>query len=58
MIDSDPISLKKIYDFLYLNYGPQGWWPLVDLKPEINPTQRGRYTSIYRNFADFVEQIR
>ena len=55
MVNSDPISLKKVYDFLYSNYGPQGWWPLVDLKPEINPTQRGRYTSIYRNFADFVE---
>ena len=43
MVNSDPISLKKIYDFLYSNYEPQGWWPLVDLKPEINPTQRGHY---------------
>ncbi len=47
MVNSDPISLKKIYDFLYSNYGPQGWWPLVDLKPEINPTQRGRYTGYH-----------
>ena len=47
MVNSDPISLKILYDKLYSNYGHQGWWPLVDLKPEINPTQRGRFTGYH-----------
>ena len=47
MVKSDPNSLKNLYDKLYSNYGTQGWWPLVDLKPEINPTQRGRYTGYH-----------
>ena len=47
MVKSDPISLKKLYEKLYSKYGSQGWWPLVDLKPEINPTQRGRYTGYH-----------
>ena len=47
MVKSDPISLKKLYEKLYLNYESQGWWPLVDLKSEINPTQRGRYTGYH-----------
>jgi len=57
MVNSDPISLKKIYDFLYSNYGPQGWWPLVDLKPEINLTQRGHYTGYHPGNYDYPKNV-
>lgn len=53
MVNSYPISLKILYDELYKNYSSQGWWPLVDLKPEINPTQRGRYTGYHPGNYDY-----
>ncbi len=53
MVNSYPISLKILYDELYKNYNSQGWWPLVDLKPEINPTQRGRYTGYHPGNFDY-----
>lgn len=36
-------ELKKIYDFLYNEYGPQGWWPLLSVvkKGGVNPTKTG-----------------
>jgi len=33
-------TLKKIYDELFVSYGPQGWWPLVSFKGT-NPTKTG-----------------
>lgn len=60
MVKSDPISLKKLYDKLYSNYGSQGWWPLLRLKPEINPTNRGRYTGYHPgiyNYPNNEDQI-
>lgn len=35
--------IKKIYDFLYLKYGPQGWFPLIELHNNtgVNPTKSG-----------------
>ena len=27
-------SILKIYEKLYNLYGPQGWWPLIDLESE------------------------
>ena len=53
MVNSDPISLKMLYNKLYSNYHSQGWWPLVDLKPEINPTQRGSYTGYHPENYDY-----
>ncbi|QEE15408.1 endonuclease III domain-containing protein [Promethearchaeum syntrophicum] len=47
MVNSDLISLEKLYDKLYSNYGSQGWWPLLELKPNINPTNRGSYTGYH-----------
>jgi endonuclease-3 related protein len=47
------LSLHLLYDELYKNYGSQGWWPLVDLKPEINPTQRGCYTGYHPENYDY-----
>jgi len=32
--------IKKIYDKLLKDYGPQGWWPLVE-HPGSNPTKSG-----------------
>ena len=35
-------KLKKIYNDLYAGYGPQGWWPLLNLRGRgINPTKTG-----------------
>lgn len=36
-------ELRKIYDFLYGEYGPQGWWPLLSVakKGGVNPTKTG-----------------
>ncbi len=53
MKNSVKISLQWLYDELYENHGFQGWWPLVDLKPEINPTQRGRYTGYHPGNYDY-----
>jgi len=47
MANSNPISLEMLYDKLYSNYDSQGWWPLIDLKPEVNPTKRGSYTGYH-----------
>ena len=47
MKNSAKISLHLLYDELHKNYGSQGWWPLLRLKPEINPTNRGRYTGYH-----------
>jgi len=53
MKNSDKISLHSLYDELYKKYGSQGWWPLVDLKPEINPTLRGHYTGYHPENYDY-----
>lgn len=34
------MNLKKIYDKLLKSYGPQGWWPLLEVKGN-NPTKTG-----------------
>ena len=49
MANSEILDLKILYEKLFSHYGSQGWWPLLDLKPEINPTQRGRYTGYHPN---------
>jgi len=35
--------IRKIYDCLLTSYGPQGWWPLTDLREAggTNPTKTG-----------------
>lgn len=33
-------KLTEIYDILLASYGPQGWWPLVNVKGQ-NPTKTG-----------------
>ena len=35
--------IMKIYDCLLASYGPQGWWPLIELRDAggINPTKTG-----------------
>jgi endonuclease-3 related protein len=40
--DFNPV-IMKIYDYLFVSYGPQGWWPLVDLHRAggTNPTKTG-----------------
>ncbi len=36
------VVLRRIYDFLYSSYGPQGWWPLLELHDRgVNPTKSG-----------------
>lgn len=32
--------IKKIYDVLFKEYGPQGWWPILDVDGS-NPTKTG-----------------
>ncbi len=40
--DTEPVILK-IYNFLLNSYGPQGWWPLIELQDSggTNPTKTG-----------------
>ena len=40
--DTEPVILK-IYNFLLNSYGPQGWWPLIELHENggANPTKTG-----------------
>jgi len=40
--DPEPVILK-IYKFLFNSYGPQGWWPLIELHDNggKNPTKTG-----------------
>jgi len=33
-------QVKNIYSYLFNNYGPQGWWPILDYKG-VNPTKTG-----------------
>lgn len=33
-------NIEKVYKLLFENYGPQGWWPLLDFKG-VNPTKTG-----------------
>ena len=42
MRNNNPLILK-IYDFLLASYGPQGWWPLIELHETggTNPTKSG-----------------
>jgi len=41
MKNTPTISLHLLYDASNKNYGSQGCWPLLLLKPEINPTNQG-----------------
>ncbi len=40
------LSLPEIYDILLKDYGPQGWWPLIEYAGT-NPTLRGRLTGYH-----------
>ena len=43
-------SLSELYDLLYTHYGPQGWWPLINLNLQnegVNPTLRGTFTGYH-----------
>ncbi|MHA1746722.1 MAG: endonuclease III domain-containing protein [Promethearchaeota archaeon] len=48
-------SLSELYDLLYTHYGPQGWWPLINLNLQnegVNPTLRGTFTGYHpTNYA-------
>ena len=48
---TDPTwSLSGLYDLLYAHYGPQGWWPLINLNLKNegpNPTLRGTFTGYH-----------
>ena len=37
-------KIKKIYDILYKNYGPQGWWPLTE-RYKFIPEHKGKKPS-------------
>jgi len=38
------IAIKKLYFLLYEHYGPQGWWPIIELEGHnSNPTNRGEF---------------
>lgn len=39
---------KEIYETLYTMYGPQGWWPLLDIDG-INPTKTGSIKGYHPN---------
>ncbi len=41
---------QKIYERLYSEYGPQGWWPLISLHDEgTNPTKTGSVKGYHPN---------
>ncbi len=42
--------IKSLYQQLFKQYGPQGWWPLLRLQSnQINPTNRGKFTGYHPN---------
>jgi len=46
-------QIKKIYKKLYMFYGPQGWWPLMDCKNKgSNPTKKGSFMGYHPNNYD------
>jgi endonuclease-3 related protein len=44
--------LKKIYEILLQEYGPQGWWPLLDYRGT-NPTKTGAVEGYHPAEYDF-----
>jgi len=45
-------QIQSIYDALHKKYGPQGWWPLLELhenKQGINPTKSGSMNGYHPN---------
>ena len=48
MSDKEISTIQKLYQVLIDHYGPQGWWPILDLQDEgINPTKRGKFTGYH-----------
>lgn len=45
-------SLDKIYNKLYEEYGPQGWWPLINYKGK-NPTKTGSVNGYHPKNYEF-----
>jgi endonuclease III related protein len=44
--------LREIYDLLLGVYGPQGWWPLLDVEGT-NPTATGSFTGYHPEDYDY-----
>ncbi|MHA2002130.1 MAG: endonuclease III domain-containing protein [Promethearchaeota archaeon] len=47
------IGLSALFDKLLAQYGEQGWWPLLSLDPDINPTLRGQFTGYHPKVYSF-----
>lgn len=39
-------KIQKLYETLFEKYGPQGWWPIIDLQG-FNPTKTGSITGYH-----------
>jgi endonuclease-3 related protein len=49
------IDIVEIYEWLYSNYGPQGWWPLLDFKGT-NPTKTGAVSGYHIEDYNFPKK--
>jgi len=45
-------TLEKIYDYLFDLYGPQGWWPLLEVNG-CNPTKTGSVNGYHPNNYEY-----
>ncbi|WP_459202240.1 endonuclease III domain-containing protein [Methanococcus sp. CF] len=45
-------TLQKIYDYLFELYGPQGWWPLLEVDG-CNPTKTGSVNGYHPNDYEY-----
>ncbi len=53
-MNNQALTLEFLYESLYTQYGPQGWWPLLKLnKFNVNPTGRGKFTGYHPNEYEF-----
>jgi endonuclease III related protein len=50
-------QIMKIYKVLYAHYGPQGWWPLMDLETGNKIGATHGYHPLNYNLPETLEQI-